>query len=136
MLSLPFHSHELLSWVRSQLQDKSVADRFRERVRLADENRNTTQQVVTAVNDKRRMLREGGLAAIALVAAAALVFFLLYRHNQQQSTRVYAATRTCRRPYSGHRSPYPFLMANSFYVRGSKSSIGNAPCAAVSALSL
>src|SRR5437879_5823145 len=91
VLSLPFDPHELLSRVRSQLRDKSVADRFRERVRLAEENRNATQQVVTAVNDERRTLRVGGLAAIALLAVAALVFFLLYRHNQQQNTRVYAA---------------------------------------------
>jgi len=91
VLSLPFDPHELLSRVRSQLRDKSAADRFREGVRLAEENRNATQQVVTAVNDERRTLRVGGLTAIALLVVAALVFFLLYRHNQQQNTRVYAA---------------------------------------------
>jgi len=91
VLSLPFDSHELLSRVRSQLRDKSVADGFRERVQLAEENRNATQQVVTAVNEERQTLRVGGLVAIAVVVMAALVFFLLYRHNQQQNTRVYAA---------------------------------------------
>jgi DNA-binding response OmpR family regulator/S1-C subfamily serine protease len=91
VLSLPFDSHELLSRLRSQLRDKSVADRFLERLRLAEENRNATQQVVTAVNEERRTLRVGGLTAIAVLVVAALVFFLLYRHNQQQNTRVYAA---------------------------------------------
>ena len=91
VLSLPFDSHELLSRLRSQLRDKSVADEFRDRLRLAEENRNATQQVVTAVNEERRTLRVGGLTAIAVLVAAALVFFLLYRHNQQQNTRVYAA---------------------------------------------
>jgi DNA-binding response OmpR family regulator/S1-C subfamily serine protease len=91
VLSLPFDSHESLSRVRYQLRDKSVADGFRERLRLAEENRNATQQVVTAVNEERRTLRVGGLTAVAVLVAAALVFFLLYRHNQQQNTRVYAA---------------------------------------------
>jgi DNA-binding response OmpR family regulator len=91
ILSLPFDSHELLARVRSQLRDKSLADGFRERLRLAEENRNSTQQVVTAVNEERRTLRLGGLTAVAVLVAAALVFFLSYRHNQQQNTRVYAA---------------------------------------------
>lgn len=91
VLSLPFDSHELLSRVRSQLRDKSFADGFRERLRIAEENRNATQQVVTAVNEERRTLRVGGLTAIAVLVVAALVFFLLYRRNQQQTTRVYAA---------------------------------------------
>jgi DNA-binding response OmpR family regulator/S1-C subfamily serine protease len=91
VVSLPFDSHELLSRLRSQLRDKSVADGFRERLRLAEENRNATQQVVTAVNEERRTLRVGGLTAIAVLVAAVLVFFLLYRHSQQQNTRVYAA---------------------------------------------
>jgi len=91
ILSLPFDSHELLARVRSQLRDKSLADGFRERLRVAEENRNSTQQVVTAVNEERRTLRLGGLTAVAVLVAAALVFFLSYRHNQQQNTRVYAA---------------------------------------------
>ena len=91
VLSLPFDSHELLSRVRSQLQDKSVTDGFRERLRFAEENRNATQQVVTAVNEERRTLRLGGLTAIAVLVVAALTFFLLYRHTQQQNIRVYAA---------------------------------------------
>src|ERR1700739_3015351 len=91
VLSLPFDSHELLSRLRSQLRDKSVADEFRERLRLAEENRNATQQVVTAVNEERQTVRGGGLTAIAVLVVAAPVLFLLYRHNQQQNTRVYAA---------------------------------------------
>src|SRR5579864_2705618 len=67
VLSLPFDSHELLSRVRSQLRDKSVAEGFRERLRVAEENRNATQQVVTAVNEERRTLRVGGLVAIAVL---------------------------------------------------------------------
>jgi DNA-binding response OmpR family regulator/S1-C subfamily serine protease len=91
VLSLPFDSHELLSRLRTQLRDKSVADAFRERLRVAEENRNTTEQVVTAVNEERRTLRVVGLTGIAVLVAAGLVSLLLYRHNQQQNTRVYAA---------------------------------------------
>src|SRR5882757_10965585 len=91
VLSLPFDSHELLSRVRSQLRNKSSADKFRERLRLAEENRNATQQVVTAVNEERRTLRVGGLATVAVLIVAALVFFLFYRRTQEQNTRVYAA---------------------------------------------
>jgi DNA-binding response OmpR family regulator len=91
VLSLPFDSHELLSRVRSQLRNKSVADGFRERLRLAEENRNATQQVVTAVNQERRTVRVGGLTAIVVLVFAALVFFLLSRRSQEQNTRVYGA---------------------------------------------
>src|SRR5437660_3934535 len=91
VLSLPFDSHELLSRVRSQLRDKSVADGFRERLRLAEENRNATQQVVTAVNQERRTLRFGGLATVAVLIVASLVFVFFYRRTQEQNTRVYAA---------------------------------------------
>src|SRR5437762_2275488 len=56
VLSLPFDAHELLARVRSQLQNKYIADEFRERLHLAEENRNATQQVVTAVNEERRTL--------------------------------------------------------------------------------
>jgi serine protease Do len=91
VLSLPLDSHELLSRVRSQLRNKSVADGFREQLRLAEENRNATQQVVTAVNEERKTLRLGGRIAIAVLAVAALVFFFFYRRDQQQNTRVYAA---------------------------------------------
>ena len=91
MLSLPFDPHELLSRVRSQLRNKSIADEFRERLRLAEENRNATQQVVTAVNEERRTLRVGGLASVAVLIVAGLVFFFFYRRTQEQNTRVYAA---------------------------------------------
>jgi DNA-binding response OmpR family regulator len=73
VISLPFDSHELLSRVRSQLRNKSIADEFRERLSLAEENRNATQQVVTAVNEERRTLRVGGLATAAIVIVAGLV---------------------------------------------------------------
>jgi DNA-binding response OmpR family regulator/S1-C subfamily serine protease len=91
VLSLPFDSHELLSRVRSQLRNKSIADEFRDRLRLAEENRNATQQVVSAVNEERRTLRLGGLATIAVLIVAALAGFLFYRRTQEQNTRVYAA---------------------------------------------
>jgi DNA-binding response OmpR family regulator/S1-C subfamily serine protease len=91
VLSLPFDSHELLARVRSQLQNKYIADEFQERLRLAEDNRNSAQQVVTAVNEERRTLRIGGLAAIAVLIVAALVFMFFYRRGQQQNVRVYAA---------------------------------------------
>jgi DNA-binding response OmpR family regulator/S1-C subfamily serine protease len=91
VLSLPFDSHELLSRVRSQLRNKSIADEFQERLSLAEENRNVTQQVVTAVNEERRTLRVGGLATAAIVIVAGLVSFFVYRRTQEQNTRVYAA---------------------------------------------
>jgi DNA-binding response OmpR family regulator/S1-C subfamily serine protease len=91
VLSLPFDSHELLSRVRSQLRNKSVADEFGKQLRLAEENRNATQQVVTAVNEERRTLRVGGLVTVAMLVVAAVVFFFFYRRSQEQNTRVYAA---------------------------------------------
>src|ERR1700756_1081401 len=91
VLSVPFDGHELLSRVRSQLKGKNIADDFRERLRLAEENRNATQQVVTAVNEERQGLRVGGLATVAVLILAGLVFVFFYRHTQEQNTRVYAA---------------------------------------------
>lgn len=91
VVSLPFDSHELLSRVRSQLRNKSVADGFREQLRLAEENQNTAQQVVTAVNEERRTLRVGGLATVAVLIVASLVLLFFYRRTQEQNTRVYAA---------------------------------------------
>ena len=91
VLSVPFDPHELLSRVRSQLRNKALADEFRERLRIADENRNATQQVVTAVNEERRTLRVGGLTTVAVLILAGLVFLFLYRRTQEQNTRVYAA---------------------------------------------
>ena len=91
VLSLPFDPHELLARVRSQLRNKYIADESRGRLRLAEENRNATQQVVTAVNEERRTLRVGGLATVAVLIVAGLVFFVFYRRTQEQNTRVYAA---------------------------------------------
>ena len=91
VLSLPFEPHELLSRIRSQLQNKYLADEFRERLRLAEENRSASEQVVTAVNEERRTLRVGRLATIAVLIVIAVVSFLLYRRTQDQNTRVYAA---------------------------------------------
>src|SRR5712675_2531347 len=91
VLSLPFDSPELRSRVRSQIRNKSIADEFRERLRLAEENRNATQQVVTAVNEERRTLVVGGLATVAVLIVASVVFFFFYHRTQEQNTRVYAA---------------------------------------------
>jgi serine protease Do len=91
VLSLPFDPHELLSRVRSQLRNKSVADGYRERLRLAEENRTAAQQVVTAVNEELRTIRVGGVASVAVLVVAGLVFFFFFRRTQEQNTRVYAA---------------------------------------------
>jgi DNA-binding response OmpR family regulator len=91
VLSLPFEPHELLSRIRSQLQNKYLADEFQERLHLAKENRSATEQVVTAVNEGRRTLRVGRLVITAVLVVTALVFFFLYRRTQEQNTRVYAA---------------------------------------------
>jgi DNA-binding response OmpR family regulator/S1-C subfamily serine protease len=91
VLSLPVDPHELMSRVRSQIRSKHIADELRERLRLAEENRNTSRQVVAAVNEERRTLRVGGLATIIVLIAAGLVFFFSYRRTQEQNTRVYAA---------------------------------------------
>ena len=91
VISLPFDSHELLSRMRSQLRNKSVADELRGRLRLAEENRTSAQQVVTAVNEERRTLRVGGLASVGVLVVAGLIFFFPYRRTQEQNTRVYAA---------------------------------------------
>src|ERR1700681_3568144 len=73
VLSLPFDAHELLSRVRSQLRNKSIADDFREHLRSAEENRSDTQQVVTAVNEERRGLWGGGLGTGAVEVVPRLV---------------------------------------------------------------
>jgi DNA-binding response OmpR family regulator/S1-C subfamily serine protease len=91
VVSLPFDSHELLSRMRSQLRDKSVADGLREKLRLAEESQNTAQQVVTAVNEEKRTLRVGGLATVGVLIVASLVLLFFYRRTQEQNTRVYAA---------------------------------------------
>jgi serine protease Do len=91
VLSLPLDSHELLSRLRSQLRSKSIADEMRERLRLAEENRNSAQQVMTAVNEERRTLRVGGLATMGVLLVAALVSVFFYHRTQEQNTRVYAA---------------------------------------------
>ena len=91
VVSVPFDSRELLSRLRFQLKEKSVADGLREQLRRSDENRNAAQQVMTAVNEERKTLRWGGLTAIAVLVVAAVVSFLVFRHNQQERTRVYTA---------------------------------------------
>ncbi len=91
VLSLPIDSHELLSRVRSQLRNKSMADEFRERLRLAEDNRTAAQQVATAVNEERKTLRIGTLATVAALLVAGLVFSFFYHRGQEQNTRVYAA---------------------------------------------
>src|SRR5229473_8037146 len=91
VLSLPFDPQELLSRIRSQLRSKHIADESRERLRLAEENRNANQQVVAAVNEERRTLRVGGLATVIVLITAGLIFLFFYRRTQEQNTRVYAA---------------------------------------------
>ena len=91
VLSLPFDSHELLSRVRLQLRNKSIAEEFRQRLALAEENRSAAQQVVTAVNEERRTLRVGGLATVAVLLIGVVAFVFFYRRTQEQNIRVYAA---------------------------------------------
>lgn len=92
VLSLPFDPHELLSRVRWQLRQKHMMDEFRDKVRIAEENRDTTQQVVAAVNKERRALRVGSVTVIAALIVSGLVFLLFYRRTtQEQNGRVYAA---------------------------------------------
>ena len=91
ILSLPFDSHELLSRVRLQLRNKSIADEFRQRLAIAEENRSAAQQAVTAVNEERRTLRVGGLATVAVLLIGAVAFIFFYRRTQEQNIRVYAA---------------------------------------------
>src|ERR1700758_3443601 len=91
VLSLPFDSHELLSRVRSQLRNKSIADEFRGRLRVAEDHRTATQQLAAAVDEERKTLRIGGLATIAVLLVAGLILLFFYRRGQQQNTRVYAA---------------------------------------------
>ena len=91
VLSLPFDSQELLSRVRLQLRNKSIADEFRQRLALAEENRSAAQQAVTAVNEERRTLRVGGLATVAVLLIGAVAFIFFYRRTQEQNIRVYAA---------------------------------------------
>ena len=91
VLSVPFEARELLSRVRSQLRNRHLAHEIRERLRIAEENRNDTQRVVAAVNEERRTLRVGSLAIVALLVVGALVSLLLYRRTQEQNTLVYAA---------------------------------------------
>jgi DNA-binding response OmpR family regulator/S1-C subfamily serine protease len=90
-LTLPFDPQELRSRVRLQLRNKSLEEKFRERLRLAEGNQSAAQQVVTAVNEERRTLKVGGLIAVALLVIAVLVFSFFYRRTQAQNTRVYAA---------------------------------------------
>jgi serine protease Do len=91
VLSVPFDHHELLSRVRSQLRNRHLAQDIRERLRIAEEKRNDTQQVVAAVNGGRRTLRAGSLAIIAVLIVGALVSLLFYRRTREQNARVYAA---------------------------------------------
>ena len=92
VLSLPFDPHELLSRLRSQLRQKHTMDEFRDNLRVTEENRNATRQVVVAVNEERRAFRIGGLAVIAALIVSGLAFLMFYRRTtQEQNTRVYAA---------------------------------------------
>jgi DNA-binding response OmpR family regulator len=87
VLSLPFDAHELLSRVRSQLRNKHVQDQLR----VAEDSRNTTQQIVEAVNEERKTLRVGAIATVSILVAAGLISLFFHRRTQQENTRVYAA---------------------------------------------
>jgi S1-C subfamily serine protease len=87
VLSLPFDAHELLSRVRSQLRNKHTADQLR----VAEDNRNTTQQVVEAVNEERKTLRVGAIATVGILVVAGLISLFFHRRTQQENTRLYAA---------------------------------------------
>ena len=91
VLSLPFESMELLARVRAQLRDKQPQDELRERVRLAEQSRENTHEVVEAVNQGRRTLRLSLVLALSVVAVAVVVTLLFYRRTQKETTRVYAA---------------------------------------------
>ncbi len=91
VLSLPFDTHELLSRVRSQLRNKFIANEFRERLRVAEDNRTAAQQVATAVDEGRKTLRISGLATVVVLIVTGLAFLFFYRRDQEQDTRVYAA---------------------------------------------
>jgi DNA-binding response OmpR family regulator/S1-C subfamily serine protease len=91
VLSLPFDTHELLSRLRTQLKNKYIADEFRERLRVAEDNRTAAQQVATAVDEGRKTLRISGLATVVMLIVTGLAFLFFYRRDQEQDTRVYAA---------------------------------------------
>jgi DNA-binding response OmpR family regulator/S1-C subfamily serine protease len=91
VLSLPLDSHELLSRVRSQLRNKYIADQFRERLRLAEENRASAQEVATAVDKETKALRVGGRAIVCLLIVTGLALLFFYHRGQEQNTRVYTA---------------------------------------------
>ena len=91
VLSLPFESMELLARVRAQLRDKRPQDELRQRVRLAEESRENTHEVVEAVNQDRRTLRLSLVLALSVVAVAVVVTLFFYGRAQKQTTRVYAA---------------------------------------------
>jgi hypothetical protein len=84
---MPFDTHELLSRVRSQLRNKHTADELR----VAEDNRNTTRQVVEAVKEERRTLRLGAIATVGILVVAGLISLFFHRRTQQENTRVYAA---------------------------------------------
>jgi hypothetical protein len=77
--------------VRSQLRSNHIADELRQRLRLAEENRNATQLVETAVNEERRTRRLGGLATVVVLSVAGLLSLSCYRRTQEQNMRVYTA---------------------------------------------
>jgi len=91
VLSLPIDRQELLARVRWQLRNKRAIDEFRQQERMAEENRNVAQRVVTAVNQERRTLKVGGLLALTVLIVAGLFVLVFYHRTQQENTRVYAA---------------------------------------------
>jgi DNA-binding response OmpR family regulator len=90
-LSLPLDPTELLARVRSQLRNKQIADELWERLRLAEDSRNTNQQVVRAVNEERRTFLAGATAIVLVLIVVGLVSFSFYRRGHAENVRVYTA---------------------------------------------
>jgi serine protease Do len=90
-LSLPLEPKELLSRIRSQLRSKKIADELWEQIRLTEEGRNTSQQVVTAVNEERRTFLIGATAIVLVLMIVTLIALSVYRRSHAENVRVYAA---------------------------------------------
>jgi DNA-binding response OmpR family regulator/S1-C subfamily serine protease len=91
VVSVPVDRGELLSRVRSQMRAKRILADFRDRLRMAQEDRSTEKELLTAVNAERRTLRMGGLLALTALIAAGFLFSHFYHGTQDQNMLVYSA---------------------------------------------
>src|SRR6202000_1156922 len=89
--SLPLDPTELLARLRSQLRSKQIAGELLERLRFAEDNQNTNQQVVTAVKEERRTFLIGATAIVLVLIIVGLASFFLFRRSHAENVRVYAA---------------------------------------------